>query len=399
VEPHQELDERGLSGTILAGERHGPACGDVQIEAPQHRLARDMREGNLFEDDIACDPGGRGAVAEPFGLEHEDPVEALKRSARCLVLTPEPGEPRDRSRQQRGVEQEGDELTGVHRAGIDAGFARPEQRDDRGGRDEEHDRREKRLAPRHQDREPAQLVDMATVERHAFGLAHGGLDRAQHGEVALDRIDELDVGLAPLARDVPERSAEELGEERGERDAHEDRDREQRIERDHQDRRAEERDDLRGDREHGAGQEIAQPLGLVGHDREQVAALALQVEAHRQILDMGVDGFAEVGDDVLGDAGQHEAAHDLEHRLQREERDQARGDPADLEVDIEEEGLREVAQEPGHGEKRGGLAHHQEHAERELDPVGPGVAEDRDEGHRSPPQSPRQSTRVPRPAR
>ena len=54
-----------------------------------------------------------------------------------------------------------------------------------------------------------------------------------------------------------------------------------------------------GNREGWSGEEVAEPFSLVGNHRDQVAALTLQVEAHRQILDVSVDGFPEVGDDVF----------------------------------------------------------------------------------------------------
>ena len=71
---------------------------------------------------------------------------------------------------------------------------------------------------------------MAVVDRNAFRLAYERLDRGQDGEIALHCTDKLDISLAPLPGDVPERAPEELCEEHAQRDRERDRDGERRIE-------------------------------------------------------------------------------------------------------------------------------------------------------------------------
>ena len=49
--------------------------------------------------------GRRAPIFEALALEPEDAVEAFERAYRCLVLPPEVGEARDRSRKKRRIEQ------------------------------------------------------------------------------------------------------------------------------------------------------------------------------------------------------------------------------------------------------------------------------------------------------
>ena len=316
VEPHQQLDHRGLAGTGGADNGNLLPGLDIAAEVVDDRFVRCVAEPHMVEGDLSVNAGGVGAAGGVSQLVLLVLVQELKDAFGCG------GHALQHVRHLREL------LDGLGKVAdiLNEGLNVADRDGARCGKDAAHNG----------DRHIAQIAykahDRLHQARQKLGFPRGfvqlvicGVEVVQHSGLAVERLDDIVPGVDLLNLTVDHAEGGLLGLEvlLAEFDDHQhqrqryrqDQKRNQRhfgADREHHDQHADHRGDAGDQLGDALVQALAERIDIVRDAGQHLANSALFKVGQRQAVDLFIDLVAEVIADLLGQAGHQPALQKAE---------------------------------------------------------------------------------------
>ena len=304
VEAQQQVDERRLANPVRAGQRDHLARGDGEGEARQHGRTLGIGKVHRLERDGSA--RARQASARRIarlGRHREQRLKLGQRPARHLPAAVDASQTPHRPGQQRGVEQESENLARSARAAGDRAVSREQDRDRRKCRHQRYHRPDHRCNPRFPQLEAPRRLDRAGIAGPVLFLDREGLDRGQHFQIAVRLAEDFGLGIAHRLPEQPQASAEQAHPDVEQRHQHRHHQRHRRVDQEQQHHRAARGHQHRGQLRQSRGEKGAEVLHFPADQRQKVALTVAFVIGDRERLDMGVGLVPQPGENSAGGFG------------------------------------------------------------------------------------------------
>ena len=223
------------------------------------------------------------------------------------------------------------------------------------------------------------------VMREVALFSGESLDRRQHVEIAFGGRNHRDLGLARLAGDQSQPPPDQFHQDEKHRHQKRYDNRHRRIDQEQQHHCTGSGEQHRRGICQRRGEEAAEVVRLIGHQREQGAALAVLVKFHRHQLHVFVDVLPQPGQDAERCRRGRDRRGDIEHRKAHQRGHQQAEQLPEVLRRAVDNAAEHLARQPGHCERRKRTQHGQSADQQELAAKLFGAIPEEFEFHRFPP--------------